>query len=371
MTTPLLLGVNNTAPGGTVTRLIGSTSVGAAFEASNSSVGGLTGGAGIQASGGSNGVVAFGGSLGVQAFANGGASRSFGIGVRGTGSSLSGVGVEGIATGLSAPGGSAGIGVRGMGNRIAVDGVGVSGQAHTGVAGAGRWGVHGVSRAQDGADASDFGVMGFAQQLNGNGVIGQADSGFLAYGVWGRSSTGFAGNFDGNVRIFGNLTKTGTNMFQIDHPLDPENMYLRHASVESPEVLNVYSGNVETDGDGKASVGLPDYFEVLNRDARYQLTVIGEPAVAVVSREVRDNQFEIRTDRPGVKVSWQVTGVRNDAFMQRNPLAAEEQKSPEDRGTYLAPEAFGQPASRGVEYALIQQLEARLAESSTGQTPPQ
>jgi hypothetical protein len=38
----------------------------------------------------------------------------------------------------------------------------------------------------------------------------------------------------------------------------------------------------------------------------------------VVWREVRRNSFAIRTSRPRVKVSWQVTGIRHDAFAKAN-----------------------------------------------------
>jgi hypothetical protein len=147
-----------------------------------------------------------------------------------------------------------------------------------------------------------------------------------------------------------------------DHPYDPENMYLCHFSVESPEVLNIYSGNVVTDAEGDAVVELPGYFEVLNRDFRYQLTVVGEPAVAVVSEEVQEGQFRIRTDGPNVKVSWQVTGVRNDEVMRQNPVRPEQQKPREELGTYLNPEAFGQPQTRSVNHARVEQLE-RMTES--------
>jgi len=41
-------------------------------------------------------------------------------------------------------------------------------------------------------------------------------------------------------------------------------------------MLNVYSGPVTTDGNGEAHVSLPSYFEALNEDFRYQLTVMGQ-----------------------------------------------------------------------------------------------
>jgi hypothetical protein len=41
-------------------------------------------------------------------------------------------------------------------------------------------------------------------------------------------------------------------------------------------MMNVYNGNVVTDKRGMATVVLPDYFKALNRDFRYQLTVVGQ-----------------------------------------------------------------------------------------------
>lgn len=77
-------------------------------------------------------------------------------------------------------------------------------------------------------------------------------------------------------------------------------------------MLNIYNGNITTDANGDATVVLPAYFEALNRDFRYQLTVIGQFAQAIVQDEIQANHFTIKTDKPGVKVSWQVTGIRQD-----------------------------------------------------------
>jgi hypothetical protein len=136
-------------------------------------------------------------------------------------------------------------------------------------------------------------------------------------------------NSTGRVVISGDLqVNGGTKNFVMDHPLDPENQLLMHAALESNEVLNVYSGNVVSDASGKAVVRLPDYFEALNKDFRYQLTVVGGGfAQAIVSREVSGNQFEIATSQPSVKVSWEVKGVRNDAHMQKFPFVAQRAKT--------------------------------------------
>ena len=151
----------------------------------------------------------------------------------------------------------------------------------------------------------------------------------------------------GNLHVTGTLSK-GSGSFKIDHPLDPANKYLYHSFVESPDMMDVYNGNIVTDARGEATVRLPDYFESLNRDFRYQLTVIGQFAQAIVSEEIRDNRFSIKTDKPGVKVSWQVTGIRQDEYANAHRIAVEEDKPRDERGSYLYPELFGQPASKSV-----------------------
>ena len=56
----------------------------------------------------------------------------------------------------------------------------------------------------------------------------------------------------------------------------PNPKYLSHSFVESPDMLNVYNGNVTTDEQGEAWVELPAYFEALNRDFRSQLPILGK-----------------------------------------------------------------------------------------------
>lgn len=154
---------------------------------------------------------------------------------------------------------------------------------------------------------------------------------------------------EGNVRISGSLSK-GSGSFQIDHPLDPANKYLYHSFVESPDMMNVYNGNITTNGRGVATVILPDYFEALNRDFRYQLTVIGQFAQAIVFQEVRHNRFTIKTSKPGVKVSWQVTGIRHDAYADAHRIPVEEEKPLREQGRYLHPDLFGAGPEQAIGY---------------------
>lgn len=163
----------------------------------------------------------------------------------------------------------------------------------------------------------------------------------------GSNTVGYAGFFQGRVQINGNLSKLGGS-FKIDHPLDPANKYLYHSFVESPDMMNIYNGNVVTDEKGEATIVLPDYFSALNRDFRYQLTVIGQFAQAIVAEEIKNNQFKIRTDKPGVKVSWQVTGIRQDVYANENRIPVEEDKPPTERGFYLYPQGFNQPKEKSI-----------------------
>ncbi len=135
----------------------------------------------------------------------------------------------------------------------------------------------------------------------------------------------------GSLAVDGTVTKSGGS-FRIDHPLDPENKYLYHSFVESPDMMNVYNGNVVTDENGEAVVQLPTYFEALNRDFRYQLTCIGTFARAMIAREVEGNTFLVKTDQPNVKVSWQVTGIRQDDWANANRLIPEVEKSLAEQG---------------------------------------
>jgi hypothetical protein len=53
-----------------------------------------------------------------------------------------------------------------------------------------------------------------------------------------------------------------------------------------------------------------------------------------------------------VEVSWQVTGIRHDAYANQYRIPVEEDKSVEERGYYLHPEVFGQPESKGISAAV-------------------
>lgn len=209
-----------------------------------------------------------------------------------------------------------------------------------------------------------YGVRGFAQNpasggsRTAYGVYGGAqvgNSANTAYGVYGESvgpgGTQYAGYFSGNVHVLGTLSKS-SGSFKIDHPLDPENAYLSHSFVESPEMLNVYSGTALLDATGSAFVTLPDYFQALNTDFRYQLTAVGAPMPNLyIASEVSGNQFAISGGQPGAKVSWQVSGVRQDVSAKAHPIIVEEMKAPQHRGKFLDPAAYGAGDDRAIHPA--------------------
>ncbi len=212
-------------------------------------------------------------------------------------------------------------------------------------------GVYGIATALSGGGVN--GVKGVSNSTDGNGVWGEVTSATSgAWAIYGKATApAVAGQFDGNVVVTGTLSKGGGS-FKIDHPLDPENKYLFHSFVESPDMMNIYNGNVTTDASGEAEVTLPDWFDALNRDFRYQLTVIGQFAQAIVAEEIKDNRFKLKTSIPNVKVSWQVTGVRQDAFAKKHRIPVEELKPEGERGSYLHPEAFGKEEEQGMMWKL-------------------
>jgi hypothetical protein len=165
-------------------------------------------------------------------------------------------------------------------------------------------------------------------------------------GIYATGAT-YAAILDGDVQVTGMLSKAGGS-FKIDDPIDPANKYLSHSFVESPDMMNVYNGNVTTDAKGFAVVKMPDWFEALNSDYRYQLTTMGQFAQAMVSKKIANGQFTIQTDKPNVEVSWQITGIRQDAWANAHRIPVEEDKSGSEKGHFLHPELFGHAQEPGI-----------------------
>jgi hypothetical protein len=318
-------------------------------------------------------------------------------GVVGRSASTAGRGVHGISSAASGitfgvfgeSSSSSGRGVYGV---APLHGVLADATATTGV----NYGVFGRSPSDEGRGVlgvatsitgETYGVLGESRSLDGAGVYGFNDTDFGGTAVLARANgacggvfclsaptallaeapNGWAGRFLGNVNIVGDVNVTGelsksSGSFKIDHPLDPENKYLYHSFVESPEMLNVYDGIVRLDDSGAAWVELPEWFDALNRDFRYQLTALDRPAPDLhVAARIAGNRFQIRGGEPGMEVSWQVTGVREDPWAEAHRIQVEEEKPPHEQGHFLHPELYGETAERSVAAAT-----ERLRRQQTG-----
>jgi len=269
----------------------------------------------------------------------------------------------------------------GMGGPVAIwgetddaHGHAIIGQA---VAGVGLTGLSDSSTGVEGDTGSGYGVNGnadtgiavFAQSGSGTAVLATSEDGMALdaesgnniavyghskfdYGVYALSNSGPALYSDGNAVVDGSLTVTGSidksgGTFKIDHPLDPARKYLQHSFVESPDMKNVYDGVAILGADGEATVKLPQYFHALNRDARVQLTAVGRFSPLYLKDEVADGRFTIAGGVTGQRVFWQVTGIRRDPWAAANPVVVELAKADRERGLYLHPELYGQPAAKG------------------------
>ncbi len=280
---------------------------------------------------------------------------------------------------LQSPGGNVGIGTLSpTGGKLhaeATGGTAVYGNSSSGVGVSGtstsNWGVNGFSsssygvggrsNSQIGVYGQSFaplnaGVYGLSAYIGVQGTANGSDANRQAIrGDNNGSATGYAGLFFGNTWTVGTLFKNA-GAFRIDHPLDPANKYLSHSFVESPDMKNIYDGVATLDANGAAVVELPDWFEALNEDFRYQLTAIGAPAPNLyIAQEIKDNQFSIAGGAPGMKVSWQVTGIRHDPYAEANRIVVEQDKTAGERGSYIYPAGYGEaldnvvPALRGIE----------------------
>ena len=229
-----------------------------------------------------------------------------------------------------------------------------------------RWATYGVEGITSGSSGTTYGVYGYSSPSTGTGYGvygygryaavygvspyvgiwgGDASSlstrptyGLVGYGTsYGAWVTAPAGHYavyaSGDAYVSGTLTK-GAGAFRIDHPLDPERKWLQHSFVESPDMKNIYDGNVVLDAKGQATVTLPKYFGALNKDYRYQLTAIGGSAPSLhISQKVTRNRFRIAGGTPGMEVSWQVTGIRQDDYANAHRIKVQTTKSRAERGT--------------------------------------
>src|SRR5215213_2166399 len=331
-----------------------------------------TSGFGVQGTS-TSGIAMRGRSIGGNAGVLGTCGSSTGFGVQGAnnsgvgvkGNSDSGVGVDGSSTSR--------VGVRGFssestgvfGHSADDNGNGVYGT----VGDFGHSGPQGIGVAGDTFNTDGTGVQGrsfssgngvYGSSPNGVGVLAHTTSGIAVDGisesgtaVYGHRKDTYdpinapnsvAGYFDGGIKVV-----NGPKAFQIDHPLDPQNKYLVHNAVESSEMKNVYDGVARLDEEGSAWVDLPEWFEALNGDFRYQLTAVGGSAPGLhVAEELSENRFKIAGGQEGIKVCWQVTGSRKDRWAAANPFEVEQEKREEERGRYLEPGLYDAPEEQRV-----------------------
>jgi hypothetical protein len=230
----------------------------------NGLFGASTNGKGIYGNSNSRGIV---GTLSntscAGTYAVGGCGTSTGIGVYGDSTTR---GVVGTLNGGSCPG------------TFAIGGCTTSGKAIWGQA------------------TTGTGILGTATGTGAHGVDGESDNG---PGVYGQSANSYAGDFIGDVLISGSLTVgggcSGCAGAQLKVAGRPATM------------LN---GNVRTNARGFATVRVPKTFQAAGPSVRYQLTVVGTRGWnARVVKLIRHGRFTIQTDRPGVRVSWQVTNM--------------------------------------------------------------
>jgi hypothetical protein len=297
------------------------------------------GGVGLTVSGGSGGTLNVSGNGGnaINAFGGSAGNGNGGVGIQAGGGFGEG---GGVATGS----GGAGVTAQGGDSDLFFGGDGIDATG-----GAGGQGNNFASTSGNGVVGTG-GAGGF-QEADGDGgfFTGGTAGGFGGFGIEVFAGSDSAAFFSGDIIVTGAIS-AGTKDFKIDHPLDPANKYLYHASVESSEMMNIYSGNATTDAQGNAAIQLPTWFEAVNTDFRYQLTVVGQFAQAIISKRVSGNSFAIKTDKPSVDVSWQITAVRQDAFAKAHPLVVEEAKNARERGFYLHPELYGAPADKAVAW---------------------
>jgi hypothetical protein len=263
----------------------------------------------------------------------------------------------------------------------------------------------GVGYGVSGKSSSGNGVYGLSQSNDGYGVVGESQTGTAVVGVsndhygvvggssnsaglYGESTNDYAAVLNGKVKITGNLEKAGGS-FKIDHPLDPTNKYLCHSFVESPDMKNIYDGVVVLDGKGEAEIELPDWFGILNKDFRYQLTAIGAPGPNLyIAEEISEattntkyssksssssnknknnnSRFKIAGGNSGMKVSWQVTGIRRDPWANANRIEVEEDKPTKERGYYLHPDLYGQPEEKGISHLLFPEQKKSKSKKRSG-----
>ncbi len=136
--------------------------------------------------------------------------------------------------------------------------------------------------------------------------------------------------------------------FLIEHPLDPQNKYLLHSTLEGPEMAVYYRGEARL-SDGECTIVLPPYFEALTR--RGSRTVLltpkyeaEEPVSLLAASDVDGGRFTVRATggkaNPEQLFYWEVKAARADVA----PLDAEPARTRSDEVPLTQPRAPGPTA---------------------------
>jgi hypothetical protein len=61
-----------------------------------------------------------------------------------------------------------------------------------------------------------------------------------------------------------------------------------------------------------------------------------------------------------MKISWQVIGIRQDAWANAHRIPVEVEKSERERGYYIRPELYGAPGEKSIAWVRHPQLRKRM-----------
>ena len=320
-------------------------------------IGNLRGGAGFGLSTNATGLVGAGNNLTTVSLAPNGS------GVAGTGTAM---GIFGKATQVSN-----GIGLAGIGNNVSTittpnEGAGIAGTGYN-------IGVFGHATNSTGFGIFSSGNMHAIGNFTSTGNISSPTGTLNISDASVANDVNVGATLTAHTVLATDLTASGVKNFIIDDPRDPANKFLKHASIESNEILNLYRGVDTFDTSGQVIVHLPDYYEAINKNESYQLTPIGAAMPNLyIAEKVYMGTFVIAGGVPGKEVSWTVTAERNDPYIRNNPQTRNMvvDKGAE-RGLYLAPEAYGQQLDKGIQnYRMAQSTPISNHVSVTTQEMP-
>ena len=153
--------------------------------------------------------------------------------------------------------------------------------------------------------------------ISGSGIVG--GSGTSSYvPIWTASGANLTDSiinqFESTIIVAGQI-KAITKSFKIDHPLDPQNKYLEHGSLEGPEHGIYQRGRVS--GYGAVTVNLPDYFTALSEDS-YSIIVTSRTNSQLFVTESNPKSFTVsrigllKFIKNYIEFDYLIIGERND-----------------------------------------------------------